>query len=393
MTWPLMYNNITAEDADALIKFLSQRPVPRLTSDKKVSEFEEAWSKWLGVKYSVFVNSGSSANILTFAMLQAVLEENRREIIVSPLNWCSDISAILHAGMTPTFCDINLKTLALDEEKILKLITPETGAILLTHILGYNGLTPKILEICNKYNIALIEDCCESHGATYNGQKIGSIGDISNFSFYYAHHMSTIEGGMVCTNNEDLYERLRILRSHGMLRESTSTELKTHTINKFPDLNPEFVFMQDAYNFRSTELNAIIGLNQLSRLDENNKKRAQNLNLFLNKLDPTKFYTEFDRTGNSNYAFTLLLRDKNLRLRDEIEKTLKTHGVEFRRGMSGGGNQLRQPYLTRRFGSKFAEIFPNTDYVHFFGWYIGNYPEISEEQINWLTNILNTVSI
>ena len=391
MKWPLMYNNITEGDTDALIRFLSQRPVPRLTSDKKVAELEKEWSKWLGVKYSVFVNSGSSANILTLALFKAVLQEHRHEVIVSPFNWCSDISAILHAGMKPIFCDINLKTLALDEEKVLNAITPNTGAILLTHILGYNGITPKILEVCRKQNIVLIEDCCESHGATFNGQKIGTFGDVSNFSFYYAHHMSTIEGGMICTDNLDIYERARILRSHGMIREADSQLLKDRTQRRFPDLNPEFIFMQDAYNFRSTEINAVLGLNQLSRLDANNKQRAKNLDLFLDGLNSETFYTDFDRTGNSNYAFTLLLRHANLPLRDKVEKALHENGVEFRRGMSGGGNQLRQPYLTRRFGNSFAKSFPNTDHIHFFGLYIGNYPELDSNNIRWLTGMLNNI--
>lgn len=391
MKWPLMYNNITDADADALIKFLSQRPLPKLTSDQKVAEFEQEWSKWLGVKYSVFLNSGSSANIITFAMLQAVLHENRREVIVSPLNWVSDISAILHAGMIPIFCDINLKNLAMDEEKILQLITPQTGAILLTHILGYNGMTQKILDVCKEKDIVLIEDCCESHGATFNGKKVGSLGDISNFSFYYAHHLTSIEGGMICTDSEDVYERCRILRSHGMLRESTSQVLKEETIAKLPDLNPEFVFMQDAYNMRSTELNAVLALNQLPRLDTNNALRKRNLDIFLDGLDPVRYYIDFNREGNSNYAFTLLLRVGDEPFRDKVEATLRENGVEFRRGMSGGGNQLRQPYLTRRYGTEFAKIFTGVDYVHFYGWYIGNYPELEPERIHWLTNLLNTI--
>lgn len=391
MKWPLMHNNITENDADVLVKFLSQRPLPILTNNKKVREFEQEWSKWLGVKYSVFLNSGSSANIITFAMLSAVLREDKREVIVSPLNWVSDISAILHAGLTPIFCDINLKNLALDEEKVFKLITPNTGAILLTHILGYNGLTQKIIDVCKEKDIVLVEDVCESHGATFNGKKVGSIGDISNFSFYYAHHMTSIEGGMICTNSEDVYERCRILRSHGMLREADNTEYKKDIISKLPDLNPDFIFMQDAYNMRSTELNAVLALNQLRRLDENNLKRKKNLDIFLDNLDPEKYYTDFERTGNSNYAFTLLLKSNDLKLRGEVEKTLRENEVEFRRGMSGGGNQLRQPYLTKRFGTSFATLFPTCDFVHFYGWYIGNYPELEESKIKWLTDFLNQI--
>ena len=386
-----MYNNITEGDADALVEFLSQRPLPILTNNKKVREFERQWSEWLGVKYSVFVNSGSSANIITLALLGLFLDPNKREVIVSPLNWVSDISAILHAGLTPIFCDINLKTLALNENEVEKKITEKTGAILLTHILGYNGMTPKLKELAEKHKLHIIEDCCESHGATFQGQKVGSIGDISNFSFYYAHHMTSIEGGMVCTNNQYIYERARMLRSHGMLREADNTDYKKVNIERLPELNPDFIFMQDAYNMRSTELNAVLALNQLPRLDENNKKRKANLDVFLDGLDPKKYYTEFDRDGNSNYAFTLLLRHPDLEMRDRVEKVLREKEVEFRRGMSGGGNQLRQPYLTRRYGTEFAKLFTNVDFVHFFGWYIGNYPKLDVVQIRWLTNTLNEI--
>ncbi len=391
MKWPLMYNNITDDDANALIRFLSQRPLPILTNNKKVREFEKEWGKWLGTKFNVFLNSGSSANIVTLAVLASKLPPNRREVIVSPLNWVSDISAIIHAGLTPIFCDIDLTTLALNPEAAICLIRPTTGAVLLTHILGYNGMSQKLRDYCNEKGVVLIEDCCESHGATFNGMKVGSIGDVSNFSFYYAHHMTSIEGGMICTNDEDFYERCRMLRSHGMLREADSKTLKDDVIAKRPDLNPDFIFMQDAYNMRSTELNAVLALNQLPRLDANNRLRARNLDIFLDGLDANKYFTYFNRKGNSNYAFTLLLKDEDLAFRDRVEKVLREKEVEFRRGMSGGGNQLRQPYLVRRYGSEFAKMFPNVERVHHYGWYIGNYPELEVEQIHWLTGLLNNI--
>lgn len=391
LNWPLMYNNITNDDADALVKFLSQRPLPILTNNKKVREFEEAWSKWLGVKYSVFVNSGSSANIITLAILKNIRDRKKTEVIVSPLNWVSDISAIIHAGLTPVFCDINLNNLAMNENEIIKKISPRTSAVLLTHILGYNGLTKKIIDICKENEIVLIEDCCESHGATFNGKKIGSIGDISNFSFYYAHHMTSIEGGMICTNSGQVYEQARMYRSHGMLRECDAKDYVSDISKIYPDLNKDFIFMHDAYNMRSTELNAVLALNQLPRLDDNNLIRTNNLNLFLNNLDSKKYYTEFDRNGNSNYAFTLLLKTPNMEMRDKVEKTLRENNVEFRRGMSGGGNQLRQPYLRKGFAEKYYEQFPNCEHVHHYGWYIGNYPELASIDIFKLCQLLNSI--
>jgi CDP-4-dehydro-6-deoxyglucose reductase, E1 len=388
MKWPLMHNNITNDDADSLIKFLSIRPLPVLTNGAMVREFEKEWSKWLGVKYSVFVNSGSSANIITLAVLSE-LSPTKREVIVSPLNWVSDISAILHAGLTPVFCDINFKTLALDEDKLIAKITNNTCGVLLTHILGYNGLTDKILNVIKEKNITLIEDVCESHGATYNGQKVGTFGTVSNFSFYYAHHMTSIEGGVISTNDEILYNKYRMFRSHGMLREVDDVTYKKSMITALPDLNPDFIFMSDAYNMRSTELNAVLALNQLPRLDKNNTIRNNNLNTFLNNLNSDKYYTEFNREGNSNYALTLLLKHSDLSLRDKVETMLISETIEFRRGMSGGGNQLRQPYLIKRVGSDFHKNFPNCDKIHFFGWYIGNYPELTTDKILYLCELLN----
>src|SRR5205823_3123037 len=161
---------------------------------------EREWSDWLGVKHSVFVNSGSSANLLTLATLKE-LRGAGGEVIVPTITWVSDIAAVLHCGFDPVFVDIDPRTLGMDNEQVLAKITPRTRAVFLTHILGYNGLGQRLLDELDRRRIPLIEDVCEAHGATFNGHKLGTFGLISNFSFYYAHHLSTIEGGMVCTND------------------------------------------------------------------------------------------------------------------------------------------------------------------------------------------------
>jgi CDP-6-deoxy-D-xylo-4-hexulose-3-dehydrase len=388
MKWPLMHNNIVESDMDVLVKFLSQRPIPILTNGKKVREFEEEWSKWLGVKYSVFVNSGSSANILTLLALKELFGDG--EVITSPLGWVSDVAAIMHAGMKPVFCDIKLKNLAIDEEELRKKITPNTRAILLTHILGYNGLSKELLDICDRANILVIEDVCESHGATFKGKKLGSFGHVSNFSFYYAHHMTSVEGGMICTDSGAIYNMARSLRSHAMAREMDDENMKSHIVAENPELNKDFIFISAAYNMRSTEMNAVIALNQLKRLDENNRKRKENLDIFLDNLSPDKYYVGFDREGNSNYAFTLLLKEANLAQRDKVEQTLRESEIEFRRGMSGGGNQLCQPYLRRIYGDEYLK-YPVCNFVHHYGWYIGNYPELEQGKILELCQILNNI--
>ena len=386
LDWPLMSNNISRADLDALIEFLRQDD-PILTQSKNVRAFEEEWSRWLGVKYSVFLNSGASANLVTMAALKETAGVG--EVIVPTLTWVSDIASVLQNGFKPVFVDINPRTLGMDNEQVLAKISPRTKAVFLTHVLGYNGLTQRLLDELKTRGIPLIEDVCESHGATFKGRKLGTFGYISNFPFYYAHHMSTIEGGMICTNDATIYETARMMRSHGMVRESTSAEVKDGYRARHPDLNPEFIFAFPAYNVRSTELNAVLGRNQLKRLDANNLLRQENLKLFLDNLDSTKYRTDFETEGSCNYAFTLVLKNPDAELARKAEEAMRQAGVEFRRGTAGGGNQLRQPYARKLVGDREFEKYPEVDHVHFYGYYIGNYPDLDRKKIFELCGMLN----
>ena len=300
-----MQNNIRQDDLNRVIEFLKAGPV--LTQSQNVRAFEEEWSRWLGVKYSVMVNSGSSANLVTMAAIREIFGTG--EIIVPPLTWVSDIASVLQCGFKPVFVDIHPQTLGMDGNQVVRKINRKTKAIFLTHILGYNALSQTLLDIVRKKKILLIEDACESHGATFKGKKAGSFGHISNFSFYYAHHLTTIEGGMVSTNDQKVYETVRMFRSHGLVRESSSERMKKHFRNKFPDLNPEFIFAFPAYNVRSTEINAVLGRSHLKRLDEEIKLRNRNLKYFLKNLNSEKYRTDFNLEGVSNYAFTLVLKN------------------------------------------------------------------------------------
>lgn len=389
LDWPLMRNNILRSDIEALVDFLGPEPLI-LTQASQVEAFEQEWCGWLGAGYSVFVNSGSSANLLTIAALRETCGTG--EIIVPTLTWVSDIASVIQCGFEPVFVDVNPRTLGMDTGQVLKKITPRTKAVFLTHVLGYNALDAAFLAELKSRKVPLIEDVCESYGATFAGQKLGTFGLMANFSFYYAHHMSTIEGGMISTNDPGLYETLRMLRSHGMVRESKSAEMKNSYREKHPDLNPDFIFAFPAYNVRSTEINAVIGRSQLKRLDENNRLRTENLLLFLNHLDPHKYHTDFAVEGSCNYAFTLILKRSDPVLCDNVMRALREHGVEFRRGTSGGGNQLRQPYLKKIVGDKEFEKYPVVDHIHFYGFYIGNYPDLEREKILKLCAMLNQLS-
>lgn len=389
--WPLINDNISVSDRMALSEFLLSNQ--RLTNGEKVREFEKIWSKWLGVKGSTMVNSGSSGNFISIAIVKELLGIG--EIIVPPLGWVSDVSSIVQLGMKPVFVDISLENLSLTTENIKRAITSETKAIVIVHCLGFNAIDDELIQIAKEKNILLIEDCCESHGACYNGKKVGSFGDISVFSFFFGHHITTVEGGMISTNNEKIDEMAKLFRSHGMTRE-VSKETQVFYQKEYPNLNPLFTFVVPGFNMRSTEMNAVLGIEQMKRIDYNVEKRRHNLNVWLDNLTKNKFVTNFNVDGNSSFALPIIMKEE-YKNRFHINNNsnsvcdiLLSEGVEYRLGTSGGGNQVLQPYLEKCDYSVVGEL-TNVNYVHNYSLYIGNHTDLTDEQIINLTKKLNNV--
>ena len=386
--WPLMKNNIAREDLDAVIEFLQQDD-PILTQSKNVAAFEEEWSHWLGVKHSVFVNSGSSANQITMAAIRERFGGG--EVIVPTLTWVSDIASVLQNGFTPVFVDINPRTLGMDTKQVVNKISRKTRAVFLTHVLGYNALDDFLLAELKKRNIPLIEDVCESHGATFKRRKLGSFGFASNFSFYYAHHMSTIEGGMVCTDDPDFYEMLRMFRSHGMVRESKSDALKNRYKSEWPDLNPDFIFAFPAYNVRSTEINAVMGRSQLKRLDARNKIRTRNLNCFLDHLDPKKLLHRFRARRQLQLRLHPGACASRTRSFGTASKRRCANGkLNFAAALPAAATNCASRIMRKLMPDEYKK-YPRVDHVHFFGAYIGNYPELETGRIKALCALLNRI--
>jgi CDP-6-deoxy-D-xylo-4-hexulose-3-dehydrase len=389
--WPLINDNITISDRKVLSDFILSNE--RLTNGKKVIEFENIWSKWIGTKRSVMVNSGTSGNYISIAIVKELLGIG--EIIVPPLGWVSDISSVTQLGMTPVFVDISMDNLSITSENIKNAITDKTKAIVLVHCLGFNAINEEIIKIAKVKNILLIEDCCEAHGATFNGQKVGTFGDISIFSFYFGHHITTVEGGMISMNDEKIYELSKLFRSHGMTRE-VSNETQEEYKNKYPNLNPLFTFAVAGFNMRSTELNAVLGIEQMNRIDSNVEKRRHNFKLWLDNLDKNKFIVEFDLEGNSNFALPLIMKPNytdRLSINDDFSGVcdiLDLNGVEYRLGTSGGGNQSLQPYL-EKYEYRIVGELTNVNYVHSNSLYIGNHTDLNDEQIINLCKRLNNV--
>jgi CDP-6-deoxy-D-xylo-4-hexulose-3-dehydrase len=390
LKWPLMHQAIEKSDLSAISKYLKKGSSIKLTHGPYVKKFEKEWSKWLGVKYSVMVNSGASANDISMKIVKE--KYGNGEVIVPPLTWVSDISSVINSGLIPVFVDIDSRTLGISTDAILDAITPRTRAVFITHVLGLNALTTKLLTELKKKKIALIEDVCESHGAKFKNRKIGTFGLLSNFSFYYAHHMTTIEGGMISTNSKEIYDMARSMRSHGLLREIEDLKFRKQTSKKYPDLNSEFIFLYPAHNMRPTEIGGILGLSQLKRLSKNIQKRNNNFEFFLSLLDSSKYRTDLDLRGHSNYALIVIIKKSNLELRNQVETILFKKGIEFRRGLSGGGNQLRQPYLQKIAKNYNLNGFPNIEHIHNYSWYIGNYPKLEKKKIMDLAAILNKIN-
>lgn len=365
--WKLMDCAITQSDKLKLIEFISSSDM--YTCGKKVEEFENKWSEWLGCKHSLFVTSGSTANLLLLASIKEFYNiPNGSKVLVPACTWVTNVSPVFQNGLEPVFCDINLDNYSFDTDN---LPDDDIKIVFITHLLGLNAPVEKLK---NKYQDAIfIEDICESHGITDERGKKRGYGTGSTFSFYYGHHMTTIEGGMISTNNTDLYELMLLKRSHGMARHLLPENYET-TIAKYPNINPQFLFLTDGYNFRNTELNAVLGIEQLKRLDDNIAIRRKNFECFIKHLNPDIFYIPYNDPGNSSFAFPFICKK-----RGDVQKLQTIFNeldIEHRPIVSG--NLLLHPFLDRW---KNTVQTPNVTILNDNGIYIGNNQFVTEDML------------
>lgn len=383
MFWPLQEAELLSpSELQTAADFVLQ--TKRLTQFKKVREFEEAYSQWQGCPYSVLVNSGSSANLL---LLQATREmygwPEGAEVLVPAVTWPTTITPVLQSGLRPVFVDANLKDLSLDYDDLSRKITANTRAVFVAHILGFPSDVGRLKEIIKDKSIALLEDTCESLGAVVNGSKVGNFGVGSTFSFYWGHHMTTIEGGMICTHSEELYELLLLKRSHGLARE-LPFDRHEHFTTKNPEIDFNFLFLTDGYNLRSTELNAVLGLGQLKGIDSAIARRNLNYETFAEIVGKYKEHFVLPQSaGYSSFALPFLCR--NAATRRKLAAHFRESGIETRPLI--GGNLLRQPFL-RKFAATVGDL-PNADFLHTNAFYIGNNQFVGEARLQLLNGILD----
>ena len=380
MFWKLQENVIGDADLDLLVDFI--RTTKRFTQFSKVREYEEVFAAWQGCAHAVFVNSGSSANLMLVSAAKNLYKwQDGDEVLVPAVTWPTTVTPVTQLGLKPVFVDVNLNDLSFDYERLEARITSRTRGIFVAHLLGFPANMEKLINLAERRGLRILEDCCESQGARFQGTRVGNFGVGGTFSFYWGHHMTTVEGGMICTNDEEMYKMLVLKRSHGLARELPA-EMHESLRVQHSDIDFNFLFLTDGFNFRNTEFSAVLGLSQVSRLDEFIKIRNRNYHAFV---ELCRGYPDdlmvLDVPGISSFVLPFLFRNQSRKVL--FQKHIREAGIESRPLISG--NLLRQPFLSSYYN---PTDFCNADFLHDFAFYIGNNQFVDEGRMNRLSSVM-----
>jgi CDP-6-deoxy-D-xylo-4-hexulose-3-dehydrase len=378
----LIQDTIDNQDIDNLIQWLQE--YPRLTKGPKTIEFESKWSKWIGSKYSVFVNSGSSANLLMLYALKVLNKMKNNKVCVPALCWATDLSPVLQFDLQPLLIDCNLDNLSVDLNHLEQMFqTEQPSVLLLVSVLGLSPDMDSIVELCKKYDVILLEDNCESQGTKFKGTKLGNFGLMSSFSTYFGHTMSTIEGGVITTNDEEIYNMLLQLRSHGWdrdLSESKQQELRKEW--EVSDFSALYTFYVPGFNLRSTDLQAQLGIQQLLKVDGMINNRFQNFLYYKSKLEgKTWFPKTFSDEFTSNFAIPVIT--KSSEDKENLIKELEENNIACRPLISG--SMGTQPFYKKLYGEN---KLPNCSIIDERGVYVPNHDKMTKEDIDRVCSIL-----
>lgn len=385
--WNLMENTITFMDRLKMAGFIMT--ADRLTNGERVKKFEAEWNDWLGSKYSLYVSSGSTAN---FLLLAAVIEKyNLKQgdkVLLPACTWMTNVAPVIQLGLEPIFCDINLENFSFEKNQLLDIsnLHSDIKVIFVTHLLGfaadnqyYQSLFPDAI---------IIDDVCESHGVHFkDGTKVGSDSIGATFSFYFGHHMTTIEGGVVSTNDKELYDLMKMKRSHGLARESVNF---SDYADKHPNIEKSFLFITDGYNFRNHEVCAVLGSSQLKRLDKNINIRKKNYSDFHELITKYSdlFYVPENQDGNSSFCLPIICKNRDTY--EMLIEKMKESNIEFRPVV--GGNLLGQPFLKDYRMAILKKDGYNVETIERSGLYIGNSQFVNKKNIELLGKIFAEVA-
>lgn len=376
------------ETKNALCKFIKKSE--KLSIGEECRKFEYNFAKYQGRKHCVFVNSGSSANL---ALIQALInlgKVKRGDLVgFSAITWSTNVMPLIQLDLKPIPLDVELDTLNVSSKTLLQTLKKYPLKMLfVTNLLGFCDDIDEIATICKQKNIILIEDNCESLGTIYKGKKLGNFGLASTFSFYVGHHMSTIEGGAICTNDEELETMLHLVRAHGWDRNLTENkQLKIrnkHNVNS--TFYSRYTFYDLGYNLRTTEINGFLGNLQLKCLNEIIEKRKDNFfKMAIPIYNTTKKYYPIKSSHIdllSNFAIPVVCRTKEIR--NELVEKCKDK-IEIRPIV--GGDMVMQPFFRKCIPNADNFINPNAKLIHEQGLYFGNNPELTEKEMQMIIKI------
>lgn len=376
----LVSDTIDKGDINSLIEWLSQDEIPRLTKGELTWELEKKWAEKIGTKYSVFVNSGSSSILLTLATLKETNRLKNLKIVVPSLSWATDVSSPMLLGYDTFMCDCNLEDLSCDLKKLEDLFIKETPSVFI--LVSPLGLVPnmeKVVDLCDKYGVILLEDVCESMGSKYQEKYLGSFGFASFYSMYFGHHLSTIEGGFINTDDEKFYHELLMMRSHGWdrdLPEKAQKEIREYY--GCSDFEGLYNFYLPGMNVRSTDLQAFIGLRAIDKLDDYASKRRENFKYYIDNLKSNVLNLK-EKENDYVSSFAIPIVNK---MRDYIVRDLMDNDIEVRPLIAG--NMANKPMWK---GSK--ENLENCELLDKKGFYIPNHQDLSKKDMDKIINIIN----
>ncbi len=390
-----------------------------LTSGRFNDEFEKKFADFLNTKYALTTNSGSSANLLALSSLTSHKLGKRQikkgdEIITVASCFPTTLNPIIQLGLVPVFVDCNLKNCNIDENKIEKAVTKKTKAVFIAHTLGYPFDLDKVSKICKKYNLWLIEDCCDALGTIYKNKRAGTIGDIGTFSFYPAHHITMGEGGAVVTNNLQLYKIIMSFRDWGRDcccktgKDNTCKKRFSMQTGKLPlGYDHKYTYSHIGYNLKITDFQAAIGLSQLKKLPKFLIKREQNANYLLRKLQDLQKYfilpEKEERIKPSWFGFLLTVKTNNKFTKQQLVEYLEKNGIGTRQLFAG--NILRQPMITEnkipikigksslllsnKLTEKEYKMLPNTEYIMNNSFWIGTFPSLGKKEMDKISKTIH----
>ena len=378
----LAEDTIDRRDLDDLIEWL--RTSPWLTQGPLTERFETEWCAWLGAGHASFVNSGSSADLLMYSAALLSGRLANRKIVVPAVSWATTVAPAIQLGFEPLMCEADPRTFGLDLGHLEELLARHApAAVILVHVLGVPVDMDPLLRLKERHRFLLMEDCCAAMGSRYDGRRVGTFGELSAFSFFFGHHLSTIEGGMVCTSDEDLHDILLQVRSHGWPKNlDRAKEAAQAAKYGVLDFNRPFTFYHPGFNVRSTDLNARIGLSQMTRIDHVVERRIENHAVYQSRFRESPHFQCQSNPRATICSISFVALAASLEHRDRVGQALGEVGIETR--PLGGGSMGRQPFWTDRYG---VQSFPVADGIHERSFMLPNHPLLSAEDVHHVCDV------